>query len=399
MKVLNYILIILILGSCSSSEEDKHKIKEIPIVEFPSSWIKLTNLENAQVIYKPCDAANSNFWIKMKNANWILAHEEGHETSFDTIVKIEKLNTTYTLYIHPEYDQPPFTIEVVELNSKGISNWKWKRYNRDWESLYVVSSSSSEFETIEQPCRECWDDYICDESELNCDAYDLEKSLLKFKSFVEITIDEQDLESITDSLNTVHNYSLNVFLDTINNPDFFKKLSEIKTLRFLRLNIDIDRNPRDGIHHLNNIELLKIYGAKYYHLNQLSGLNNLKILHLEYAELKENTPYLFPELDIRFLSLSLCKVNNDSAFFTSLKCLEKLSISKSIIKGFNLEGNLNIKNINLNYLDPVEITSVPEKLLNLERISYNSEEVTLIGFEFEGFKESQNNNIKTFEKK
>ena len=164
MKLIFLIITcILLFTSCKQNIENK---TEELLANFPKEWKMLTEINGEKVIYQACDAANRNFWIENKQNTWIFNHEEGHETMTDTIISFNRISDTeFKLILHSEYTDSLIEMIISEYDSGKTSKWSWSYSNFEMSYYFVSNIGKSDFKYVEQPCRECWDDEICDEKE------------------------------------------------------------------------------------------------------------------------------------------------------------------------------------------------------------------------------------------
>lgn len=170
---LLFLFIISHIG-CSKQTE----IKTISISEFPTHWYKLTKLNSDTVVFKPCDAANRNIWITNTDDLWILNIEEGHETSYDTITSLIKIDSNkLKINVNPQYPGEPTEFYITIIKQDQLAIWTWTIRDIERTELFATESGKDLFQFIEQPCNECWDEEVCDEKEKKKHADNIDDSI------------------------------------------------------------------------------------------------------------------------------------------------------------------------------------------------------------------------------
>ncbi|WP_282080989.1 hypothetical protein [Aquimarina algiphila] len=165
--------LIILLGCSQKNKQNSNVIKENKIVdkvitqekngyellkEIPKDWIALTQYNNQDVIFQPCDSENLSITIR-KNANsYDLGISHGHDITFDSIIRITKKNNNYIFHCSNTSNERLFSLTIIN-NKKGIGLWKNDFIFKDG-AKYVNRDRENLFQKIEQPCQECWDD--CD---------------------------------------------------------------------------------------------------------------------------------------------------------------------------------------------------------------------------------------------
>ncbi len=165
MNMRNLLFIFTVVLICSCSAEKIGVADTTGLAQFPKKWEKLTVIEKDTFVFIPCDAANRNISIYEKDNKLILQIEEGHETSFDTILNLNTRaqNSQYTIEVNRQYNSDAREYHIQFLKEQFLAEWNWKNSNGSYSEIFVIESDIGKYETVEQPCRECWDEYICDE--------------------------------------------------------------------------------------------------------------------------------------------------------------------------------------------------------------------------------------------
>jgi len=142
------------------------KEETVSLSKVPKKWIKLSKYNNKNVIFNPCDGDNKKFEIKEVQSKWQLIESLGQETAFYEILETKMVKSDLVIKAIDKYsnDIHTFTLSTYKPESKVI-NWKWSYREFDFDYKYVNENGISDFKTINQPCKECWDDEICDEKE------------------------------------------------------------------------------------------------------------------------------------------------------------------------------------------------------------------------------------------
>jgi len=289
-KIILYILLLTILGCTNSNSKKECNIKntiDYSIKQFPNKWEKLTKIDSEYVIFKPCDEANSNFSLYQENKIWILAHEQGHETYFDTLIKIVERNNDFTLYLKPEYGKGIKQIFITSYKN-NVAHWKCDFETDKFDEYCVSSKGISQYKTIKQPCRECWDEHICNEKEKELDQYFNVKLYKDIDTIVSINYLETDLIRLSD-----FNYQRKSFdIDEnklISENDSFKLIIESSKFDTTKHSLSFSSSHK-GI--LERIDNHKIYGT-----DGNVPVRIIKNIQIEYA----NDTLIFPINEIEDL--------------------------------------------------------------------------------------------------
>jgi hypothetical protein len=159
---------LVLLVACQQKETSTSSIADVQdpvdlLKELPSSWTMLTEHEGKQVIYQPCDANNTVVEIRNDTLyiNW--GQEEGFY-NITTVKKDEHDNLILSGKSAYEATEERFMITVLDDQKKQARWYVW--LNDSASSVFTDSRLADTFETIKQPCRECWGEDVCDQAAL-----------------------------------------------------------------------------------------------------------------------------------------------------------------------------------------------------------------------------------------
>jgi len=160
------LVLILSLVSCkkettiTTNEITKNNLNLIKKEEYKApykTWIKLTNKNNKEIIFNPCDADNKKLIVTKK----IIKEYVGHEVLTHRIKSIENDGNKYNFILE---NNGVFTFKYLSLK-KGVWDSKDTYFNGNF--IVIDSLYSNEIEIVNQPCIECWEKEDCDEMEKN----------------------------------------------------------------------------------------------------------------------------------------------------------------------------------------------------------------------------------------
>lgn len=154
-------VVVTALVSCS----DKHpQTKPLNLEMIPKNWIGLTEQEGKKIIYQPCDSQNSEVKLIKNDSSYTILLIGGQDDFLFDIVKYELIGDSIKFKTTWEKSdiQQNFSFVWVQ-KEKGIGRWKTTFPNGFvLDTEFVEDAHRKSFETIVQPCVECWGDE-CDE--------------------------------------------------------------------------------------------------------------------------------------------------------------------------------------------------------------------------------------------
>ncbi len=141
------------LCSCEDTRTVSFDLKNLP-----SDWVQLTKKNGKFVVYNSCDSGNLLMTIsKNENKFKLLLHGEQEDSEFE-ILKSFKLGDTIFLNTKSidSGEAQKFSIFWLE-KQKNTARWITK-YPTGYisDNIFVSKEKQTNFERIDQPCKECW---------------------------------------------------------------------------------------------------------------------------------------------------------------------------------------------------------------------------------------------------
>jgi hypothetical protein len=220
MKILGLTLAFFIL--LTSCMEKKKETFDLNLLQ--NEWVRLTEKDGKLVVYNSCDAGNLLLTItKTKDYFDLLLHGQQEDYDFE-ILETSQINDTIFLNVKwKESDEKQDFKFFWTDKEKGLARFI-TTYSNGFTSdnLFVTKDKQTNFEKVDQPCKECWGDE-CDETEtvtVNLEK-PIEKIRIVFEDYIkyeESTDSPEDKELMTKSLQ-----SLNI----IKNPEELELLVNV----------------------------------------------------------------------------------------------------------------------------------------------------------------------------
>jgi hypothetical protein len=163
-KILIIIVFTILISSCFN--EQKLNIK---LDNLLADWTSLTKRDGKFIIYNSCDGGNSIVSIVKKMDSFFIVIHGGQEDDFLLIKEAYKKESD-TIYFRTIYQGS--NIENIQKlilfdTTKSLAKWKLNYLDVNYELICVNSKRQNQFDIINQPCRECFDDDVCDDYEKN----------------------------------------------------------------------------------------------------------------------------------------------------------------------------------------------------------------------------------------
>lgn len=160
MRIVSLTLIIntVLIFACTDSKKEKFDIDLLP-----KNWIQLTEKSGKLVVYNSCDMGNSLLTItKNKEHFELLLHGTQEDYDFEIIDVKHYLDTVFIRAKWKENNESQLFKFFWTDKQNGLGRWI-TTYSNGFTSnnKFVVSEKQTNFKTINQPCKECWDE--CDE--------------------------------------------------------------------------------------------------------------------------------------------------------------------------------------------------------------------------------------------
>lgn len=164
MKTLLYsFLLFTLFSACNNT-----KTASFNLNNFPSDWIMLTEKDGNLIVYNTCDAGNLELSIiQKKEKTELLLHGQQEDSNFDVLESIE-VNDTISFKVNRLEGEENQIFKFVWIEKeKGVGRWI-NTYSNGYTANYLFVSKDhlSNFDQVNQPCKECWGDE-CDELEEN----------------------------------------------------------------------------------------------------------------------------------------------------------------------------------------------------------------------------------------
>jgi hypothetical protein len=173
MKNTLILISIILLSSCGQSpnnangaNSDTNQQSNDQIVDlntFPKDWVRLTEKNGKLVIYNSCEGGNLLLTFSKKQDHFeLLAHGQQEDENFEII---ESTHTNDTVYMKTK---SLISGNIIDYKftwidkEKGLGRFITISKGHKSDELFVTSEKQTNFEVIDQPCRECWGDE-CDE--------------------------------------------------------------------------------------------------------------------------------------------------------------------------------------------------------------------------------------------
>lgn len=165
--------------SCKESNEEI-KQKSFDINTLPKNWVKLTEKNKKFIVFNSCDSGNLLLNISKKGNNFeILLHGQQEDSSFKILETKQLKDTVFITTISIDSNKKQSFKFFWTKKQQGVGRWITKFPNGFISDFtFVTNEKQNNFETIDQPCRECWGDE-CDELEKNSAKTDTSITIIK----------------------------------------------------------------------------------------------------------------------------------------------------------------------------------------------------------------------------
>jgi hypothetical protein len=142
---------------------------------FPEHWVKLTEKNGNLVVFNSCDAGNMLLtFSKYTDRFELLLHGEQEDYNFEILETRHHSDTTYFKAKWKNTEEKQDFKFIWIDKEKGLGRFI-TLYSSGFTSdnLFVTSEKQTNFQKIDQPCKECWGDE-CDELE-NKQEFEMDK--------------------------------------------------------------------------------------------------------------------------------------------------------------------------------------------------------------------------------
>jgi hypothetical protein len=167
MRIILLFCCIILVGCSTNSnsvteEADVTNVTEIQpdsdftLASLAGEWHMVTLEDNNWVLFYPCDADNTFVQIKGDSIviGWGQDATAGKIESW-SLNNIDELS----LVVNDSYATNTYRVQQTD---DGLTQW-WLWEDAEGPSYFIPSSEKSNYPTIKQPCKECWED--CEEEQ------------------------------------------------------------------------------------------------------------------------------------------------------------------------------------------------------------------------------------------
>jgi hypothetical protein len=185
---------------------------------IPKDWVRLTEKNEKFIVFNSCDEGNLLLSISKKGEKFgLLLHGQQEDYHYE-IVESKQVNDTVFINAKWVDSNKRQDFKFFWINKeKGLGRWVTQYTSGTLsDNTFVVADRQSDFEQVDQPCRECWGD--------ECDTIKLEKPILSIKRVFdeyikaqESTDSQEDKERMTKSLKSIVKLSDSSELDILIN--------------------------------------------------------------------------------------------------------------------------------------------------------------------------------------
>lgn len=167
MRIQIPVFLCLILAGCSSGSNsatesfditDSTEIQpasDFTLASLAGEWHMVTQMDNDWVLFYPCDADNK--FVQVKGDSIIIGW--GQDATLGKIESWSKSNDYLSLVVNDSYSTNTYRVQQTE---DGLTQW-WLWEDAEGPSYFIPASDKSNYPTIKQPCKECWED--CEEEQ------------------------------------------------------------------------------------------------------------------------------------------------------------------------------------------------------------------------------------------
>ena len=167
--------LVLLTSSCGQNQYKANEVykdsnqqsvqQTLDLNTIPKDWVRLTEKNGKQVIYNSCEGGNLLLTFSKKTDHFeLLAHGEQEDENFQIIESIQPNDTVYLKTKSLESGNIVDYKFILIDKEKGLGRFITISKGHKSDDLFVTGEKQTNFEVIDQPCRECWGDE-CDEIE------------------------------------------------------------------------------------------------------------------------------------------------------------------------------------------------------------------------------------------
>ncbi len=167
MRIQIQVFFCFILAGCSTGSNsvtervdvtDSTEIQsasDFTLASLAGEWHMVTLQDNNWVLFYPCDADNT--FVQVKGDSIVIGW--GQDATLGKIESWSKSNDYLSLVVNDSYSTNTYRVQQTD---DGLTQW-WLWEDAEGPSYFIPASDKSNYPTIKQPCKECWED--CEEGQ------------------------------------------------------------------------------------------------------------------------------------------------------------------------------------------------------------------------------------------
>jgi hypothetical protein len=167
----NIVFVLIFLGVLSCQDSNTTDISkldtsdkiEISFDKIENSWTEIENRDGKWVVFEPCDDAIFTINFSKKEGKNYLNIGWGQEQE-DAFINNIFITSDSTIVINARDTSNSYDINLTYKVMADKSKWHiiYPDKTIDHEKYLTNSKNLGKFAKVRQPCKECWDDEICD---------------------------------------------------------------------------------------------------------------------------------------------------------------------------------------------------------------------------------------------
>ncbi|MBN8702235.1 MAG: hypothetical protein J0M08_04170 [Bacteroidetes bacterium] len=145
-------------------------IKKIKWPNIKKSWHLLTITDTASFIYIPCDAGTPTLEFTIKEDSIFLYRFYGQDDQTYYITDLTDFGNDSYKFACTCLSEKSYTDTLHLTIIENIGWWsfdRWSLNERMWDKKqypYISNEQIKNYKIINQPCTDCWEDFMCDSS-------------------------------------------------------------------------------------------------------------------------------------------------------------------------------------------------------------------------------------------
>jgi hypothetical protein len=126
------------------------------LASLAGEWHMVTLQDNNWVLFYPCDADNT--FVQVKGDSIVIGW--GQDATAGKIESWSRSNIDeLSLVVNDSYATSTYRVQQTD---DGLTQW-WLWEDAEGPSYFIPAAEKSNYPTIKQPCKECWED--CEEEQ------------------------------------------------------------------------------------------------------------------------------------------------------------------------------------------------------------------------------------------